>query len=122
MPDNFFNIDGEGGILRELAPGLTARVFAGDEATVSIVRLDPGAEGTRHSHPQEQWGFCIQGSAVRYQGDDAVPVSKGDFWRTPGDVVHTITAGPEGCTVIDVFAPPRRDYEVPGSGFGSAGT
>ena len=119
-PENFFNIDGAGGIERELAPGLTARVFAGDQATVSIVRLAPGAEGTRHAHPQEQWGFCIDGSAVRHQGDASVPVGKGDFWRTPGDVPHTITAGPEGCVVIDVFAPPRRDYETPGSGFGSA--
>lgn len=121
-PENFFNIDASRGVERELAPGLTATVFPGEEATVSIVRLAPGARGTEHAHPQEQWGFCIEGSATRFQGEDAVAVAKGDFWRTPGNVAHTIEAGPEGCVVIDVFAPPRRDYETPGAGFGSAST
>jgi len=120
MPENFFNIDGEGGILRTLAPGLVAQVFAGEQATVSIVRFEPGAMGKRHAHPQEQWGFCIEGPGTRHQGDEAVPAAKGDFWLTPGDVSHTFEAGPEGCVVIDVFAPARRDYETPGEGFGSA--
>ncbi|MEM9147815.1 MAG: hypothetical protein AAGC57_16650 [Pseudomonadota bacterium] len=78
-PENFFQIDGEDGIARELAPGLTARVFAGDQETVSILRLVPGAQGSRYAHPQEHWGSCIEGSATRHQGSDRMAVAKGDF-------------------------------------------
>jgi quercetin dioxygenase-like cupin family protein len=64
----------------------------------------------------------LEGSAIRVQGGERIAVSKGDFWRTPGNVEHTILAGPEGCTVLDIFSPPRAAYRQPGSGFGSAET
>jgi len=118
--DNFFNLDDMSlGIARELAPGLTTRVFPGEHAMLSVVRLEPGARGTVHHHAEEQWGVMLAGSATRFQGDEAIEVRKGDFWRTPGNVPHTIEAGPEGCTVLDVFAPPRAAYTKPGSGFGT---
>ena len=116
----FFNLnDPEQGIKRELAPGITTRVFPGDQAMLSIVRLEPNAVGTLHHHPEEQWGVLLEGSAVRVQGEQEYEVSTGDFWRTPGDVPHTIRAGPEGATILDVFSPPRAAYTKPGSGFGT---
>ena len=116
-----FNIDSpEGGIPRELAPGLTTTIFPGEHAMFSVVRLEPGAKGTRHHHPEEQWGYCISGSGTRFQGDDVVEVKEGDFWRTPGNVPHTMEAGPDGMVVLDVFAPPRAAYAKPGSGFASS--
>ncbi len=119
-PEDFFNLDEKGpGIERELAPGITATVYPGDQAMISIVRIAPNTRGSVHHHPEEQWGFCIEGSATRFQGDLEVPVTKGDFWRTPGNVSHTIEAGPDGATVIDVFAPPRKAYTTAGSGFGT---
>lgn len=120
--ENFFNLhDTAQGIARELAPGLTTRIFNGDHAMLSIVRCEPGAAGTMHHHPEEQWGVMLEGSATRIQGGEEIPVARGDFWRTPGNVPHTIHAGPEGCTVLDVFSPPRAAYRKPGSGFGEAG-
>ncbi|MFK7944459.1 MAG: cupin domain-containing protein [Paracoccaceae bacterium] len=119
-PENFFNVDDTtGGIPRELAPGLTTTVFPGDQAMISIVRFEPGKRGALHHHPEEQWGHCIEGSGTRFQGDLEVPVQAGDFWRTPGDVPHTMEAGPNGLVVVDVFAPPRKAYTQPGSGFGT---
>ena len=115
---NFFNIDDpEGGLPRKLAPGITTTVFPGDQAMISVVRLEPDARGVLHHHPQEQWGFCVSGSGIRSQGDETVEVSAGDFWRTPGDLPHTIEAGDEGMVVIDVFAPPRQEYTKPSDGF-----
>ncbi len=39
---NFFNINNsEGGIARKLAPGITTTVFPGDQAMISVVRLEP---------------------------------------------------------------------------------
>jgi quercetin dioxygenase-like cupin family protein len=116
----FHNLEAPtGGIERELAPGLSTQIFAGEGAMLSIVTIAPNAEGSLHSHPEEQWGVLLDGSATRIQGGEAFPVKKGDFWRTPGGVPHTMRAGPEGARVLDIFAPPRPEYRVPGKGFGA---
>ncbi|WP_431283028.1 cupin domain-containing protein [Humitalea sp. 24SJ18S-53] len=116
--DNFFQLaDETQGIPRELGPGVTTRVFPGDQAMLSIVTLEPHAAGAIHSHPEEQWGVMLEGSGIRTQGGEEIPVKKGDFWRSPGDVPHGLRAGPEGCRVLDVFAPPRAAYRVAGKGF-----
>jgi quercetin dioxygenase-like cupin family protein len=120
--DEFHNLDNpEDGLLRELAPGILAHIFSGEQAMLSVVALAPNAQGTLHHHPQEQWGVLLEGSGVRTQGDEEFPVKKGDFWRTPGNVPHTLRAGPEGARVLDIFSPPRPEYGKPGKGFG-AGT
>jgi quercetin dioxygenase-like cupin family protein len=117
--DEFHNLDkAEGGLFRELGPGLTTRIFAGEQAMLSVVSIAPGAMGTMHHHPEEQWGVLLEGSAIRYQGGEEFHVKKGDFWRTPGHVPHTMKAGPDGAKVLDVFAPPRPEYKKPGKGFG----
>ena len=116
--ENFFNLDAmEQGIARELAEGVTTRVFPGDDAMISIVRIDANKSGKIHAHPQEQWGFCVRGSGIRIQAGEEIPVSAGDFWRTPGNVEHGFSAGPEGALVYDVFAPPREEYSKEGAGF-----
>lgn len=108
------------GIARELAPGVSTRIFPGEHAMLSVVTIVPNGEGTMHSHPEEQWGVCLEGTAIRIQGGEEIPVKKGDFWRTPGGVPHTMRAGPAGCQVLDIFAPPREAYRVAGSGFGAS--
>ena len=116
----FHNLDdASDGLLRELAPGLTTRIFAGEHAMLSVVDIAPNAEGTLHHHPEEQWGVLLEGSAIRVQGGEEIEVRKGDFWRTPGHVPHTMRAGPEGARVLDIFSPPRAEYRKPGKGFGN---
>ncbi len=121
MTGVFFNIDAlEGGIERQLSDNIKATVFVGDQAMISIVEAGPNAKGSVHSHPQEQWGFLLEGSGTRIQDGQRIAVKRGDFWRTPGGVEHGFEAGPDGAKVIDVFAPPRDDYRTAGSGFGAA--
>ena len=116
----FHNLDDAGdGLFRELAPGVTTRIFAGEQAMLSVVSIAPNGMGTMHHHPEEQWGVLLEGSAIRYQGGEEIAVSKGDFWRTPGNVPHTMKAGPDGAKVLDVFSPPRPEYKKAGSGFGA---
>lgn len=116
--EHFFNIGRpDGGIPRELAPGITTTVFAGDHAMISVVRVAPGATGTLHDHPEEQWGHCLEGTGIRVQGGARVAIGPGDFWRTPGGMPHTVEAGPDGLLVMDIFAPPRAAYATPGHGF-----
>src|SRR6059058_3717989 len=79
----FHNLDHPvDGLLRELAAGVTTRIFSCEHAMLSVVTLAPHAEGTLHHHPEEQWGVLLDGSAVRVQGDEEIEVTKGDFWRT----------------------------------------
>ena len=74
---NFFNIDAmEQGIKRTLVDGITTRIFPGEQAMLSVVRIAPNAVGAIHSHPQEQWGVMLEGSAVRIQGGEEIPVKK----------------------------------------------
>jgi quercetin dioxygenase-like cupin family protein len=116
----FHNLnDPKDGLFRELGPGVTTHIFVGEQAMLSVVVIAPNAKGTMHHHPEEQWGVLLEGSAVRFQGEEEIAVKKGDFWRTPGGVPHTMLAGPDGAKVLDVFSPPRPEYRKPGKGFAS---
>ena len=120
--DWLFNLHDETqGIARKLAEGITARIFPGDQAMISVVRIAPHSQGTPHSHPEEQWGVLLEGECVRIQGGEEVAVKAGDFWRTPGGVEHSVRTGDVGALVLDVFAPPRAEYKKPGEGFGDQG-
>ena len=118
--DFFHSIDDLGaGIKRVLGDGISTRIFCGEEAMLSVVTIEPNAKGKIHSHPQEQWGFLIEGSGIRIQGGEQIVIKKGDFWQTPGGVDHGIIGGPNGAKVLDVFSPPRDEYKTSGSGFGN---
>jgi len=118
--DEFFNLDDlDQGLRRELGPGLVTRIFAGEQAMLSVVTIEPNAAGSVHHHPEEQWGVLLEGSGVRTQGGEDIPVKVGDFWRTPGGVPHGFRAGPDGARVLDIFSPPRAEYRKAGSGFGT---
>ena len=118
--DFFHSIDHlDTGIKRVLGDGISTRIFCGEEAMLSVVTIEPNAKGKIHSHPQEQWGFLIEGSGIRIQGGEQIVIKKGDFWQTPGGVDHGIIGGPNGAKVLDVFSPPRDEYKTSGSGFGN---
>ncbi|MEM7774454.1 MAG: cupin domain-containing protein [Pseudomonadota bacterium] len=120
MHPTFFNLDAlEGGVERQLSDGMKTTVFVGENVMISIVEAAPGAAGKIHAHPEEQWGFLIEGSGTRIQNGERIAVSKGAFWQTPGNVEHGFEAGPDGAKVIDVFSPPRDAYRKAGAGFGS---
>ena len=119
VPAWVFNLaDDAQGIHRKLSEGITARVFVGDNAMLSVVRIAPHSTGKVHSHPQEQWGILLEGECVRIQGGEEVAMKAGDFWHTPSDVPHGIQTGDVGATVLDVFSPPREEYKKAGKGFG----
>ena len=75
-----FNLDSEeGGIFRQLADGMTTTIFPGENAMLSVVRIDPHAMGEMHKHPEEQWGVMLSGSATRYQDEEEFQINKGDI-------------------------------------------
>jgi len=116
-----FNLnDASLGIPRTLAEGITTRIFPGQNVMLSVVDVAPHAEGTPHSHPEEQWGVLLKGECVRVQGGQEIAMKAGDFWCTPGGVEHTVRTGATGATILDIFSPPRAEYRKAGSGFGAS--
>ena len=119
--EHYFNNinDLDSGIKRVLGDGISTRIFCGDQSMLSIVTIEPNAKGKIDSHPQEQWGFLIEGSGIRIQDGQEIEIKKGDFWQTPGGIDHGIIAGADGAKVLDIFSPPRDEYRKSGSGFGN---
>ncbi|HRE79459.1 MAG TPA: cupin domain-containing protein [Opitutaceae bacterium] len=106
------------GLPRNLVEGINTRIVCGEQVMLSVVRLDAGATSALHHHPEEQWGVLLEGNCVRVQGGIEVSMKKGDFWHTPSNAPHGIKAGPDGALILDIFAPPRPEYKVPGQGYG----
>lgn len=119
--DWVFQLHGDSrGIERKLAEGVNASIFPGENVMLSVVRVDPNAVGSIHSHPEEQWGVLLEGRCTRIQGGEEVDASVGDFWHTPGGVSHGIRTGSDGAVILDIFSPPRAEYSQKGQGFGKA--
>ncbi len=110
----------EGGIPRQLAPGITARIFPGVNAMLSVVTMEPHSTSPVHSHPNEQWGVCLEGEWIRVQDGTEHHVGAGEFWQTPPNVPHGGRTLDRECVVLDIFAPPREEYRQEGHGFGAA--
>ena len=110
----------DGGIVRQLAAGITARVFPGVHAMLSVVTLEPHSTSPVHSHPNEQWGVCLEGEWIRIQDGVEHHVRAGEFWQTPPNVPHGGRTLGSRCVVLDIFAPPREEYGRAGAGLGSA--
>lgn len=123
MLEWLFNLDNEQqGIARQLAEGLNARIFVGENIMLSVVKIDPHSEGKIHSHPEEQWGVLLAGECTRIQDGAEVNVSTGDFWYTPANILHGIRTGTSSAMVLDIFSPPRPEYKQDGDGFGKVGS
>ena len=92
-------------------PGVRAWAVRGDEMTFATVELDPSSVVSQHQHPNEQIGLVLRGSLTVTIGGQRRELQAGDSYVIPGNVPHDAVAGPEGCTVVDVFSPPREDWE-----------
>jgi len=91
--------------------GILARNVVGNEMNMAVVELEPGAVAAEHSHPNEQVGIVLSGTMTFRIGDETREIGPGATYNIPGGVVHEATAGPEGCVVMDIFAPPRHDWD-----------
>ena len=88
-----------------------ARRVQGERLTLAIVELAPNAIVPEHRHDNEQLGMVIVGS-VRFTIDgETRDLGPGGTWRILSNLPHTVEVGPQGATVIDVFAPVRADWD-----------
>jgi quercetin dioxygenase-like cupin family protein len=89
-----------------------ARRIQGDRLTLAVVELAPDAVVPGHQHEAEQLGMVIEGSVLFTIGDERRELGPGGTWLIPSNVPHQVTTGPHGATVIDLFAPPRDDWDA----------
>jgi quercetin dioxygenase-like cupin family protein len=78
---------------QQIWPGLIGRSLQGDSATLAAIELDPGIDVPEHSHVNEQIGILTGGSIT-----------------FPAHVPHSVRSGPQGATLIELFAPRRDDW------------
>ena len=101
--------------LRNIKPhvlnnGITARAVEGERMTLAVVDLDPDIVMPEHHHENEQLGFIIAGSLTMWIGGEKRDLKPGDTYAVPSHVPHHVAVGPDGCTVVDAFAPVRADW------------
>lgn len=88
-----------------------ARRVQGERITLALVELAPDAIVPGHQHDAEQLGMVIEGSVIFTIGDEGRELGPGGTWRIPSNTPHQVTTGPNGATVIDIFSPPRADWD-----------
>jgi quercetin dioxygenase-like cupin family protein len=91
-------------------PGISFRHVHGEQLTFSVFELEPEAELPRHSHHNEQAGMITRGSITFITPDGETTVGEGGIWVIPAHEEHGGRSGPDGATVVEVFAPPRADW------------
>lgn len=97
--------------ITELVPGSNSRLVFGSNALFSFLTMKAGSVFELHSHPEEQIMIVLEGYCDEVIGDAMYRVQKGDVLRLPPNVKHGAFIRDVDCTVIDVFAPVRRDYK-----------
>lgn len=95
-----------------LMEGILARTVHGAGVTLAVIDLAPGLRMPEHRHPQEQLGVVVRGELDLTIGGESRRRRPGDLWVIPSDVPHSVEVGPEGCSVVESFAPPRADWEA----------
>ena len=95
--------------VREIFPGLRARLIHTGRVSHSWVTIDAGAAFPEHQHPHEQIVSMIEGELELVVEGVAHRLTPGQVFVIPPDARHSgraVTA----CRVLDAFAPVRDDY------------
>lgn len=95
--------------VKELFPGLRARLIHSERVTHSWVDVDPGATFPEHRHPHEQIVSVIAGSLDLVVDGVRHVLTPGVVCVIPPNIGHS-GGSQDGCRVLDTFAPTREDY------------
>ncbi len=91
---------------------LTRAFITGSEAMIARIDLKKGCVVPKHSHPNEQIAWIVEGALEFVLGDDGaqwVTVRAGEVLVIPGGLPHAAEAL-EDTVDYDIFAPPRQDW------------
>jgi quercetin dioxygenase-like cupin family protein len=91
----------------ELLPGLEFRPVTTETVMTNFVTFLPDAPAPMHHHVEQQIAIVLSGELTFTVGGETRVMGPGDCVVIPPHVEHGGVAGAEGCSVIDVFTPPR---------------
>jgi len=85
-----------------------ADLAAGERASMSYWRVEPGERIPPHRHENEQIGYLISGRLVALVDGEEVPLEPGDSYVFPGGERHGCeNRGDEPAVGVGVLSPPR---------------
>ena len=90
-----------------LSPGVSRRLFEGDDAILILYEFAADAEAPVHEHGWEHLGYALRGQITIGLPDHTVTVSAGDVYHIPANLPHSGRAGPEGAALLESRARPR---------------
>jgi len=94
----------------ELAKGAIRKVLVHSKNLMLVYyEAEPGAT-LSHSHPHEQMGFVVKGSAELSAGGKTVQLGPGSSYIFDPNEHHEFRVTGKGTIVLDVFHPRRDDY------------
>ena len=87
--------------------GMEFRPVTTDTVMTNHVTIEPNAPLATHHHAEQQIAIVLSGELTFTVGGETRDLRAGDCVVIPPHVPHGGAAGPEGCTAVDVFTPPR---------------
>jgi len=96
---------------KQLVQGTMAGLAWGEKIMLSLVEIGPGSVVPMHGHPHEQAGIVIEGEFDFIIGSEKKRVKPGDMYIIPGGVQHSAIGLDKKALVLDIFSPPREDYQ-----------
>jgi quercetin dioxygenase-like cupin family protein len=96
--------------VREIFPGIRARLIHTDRVTHSWVEVDAGATFPEHQHPHEQIVTMLEGELELIVEGKVHRLKPGAVFVIPPNARHS-GGGITRCRVLDAFAPTRDDYK-----------
>ena len=95
--------------VRDIFPGLRARIVHTERTSQSWVDLDAGATFPEHSHPHEQTVTVLEGALELTVSGETQVLQPGSVFVIAPHALHSGRALTP-CRVLDVFSPSREDY------------
>jgi len=92
--------------------GVLARTVNGERLSIGFVDIDPNVQVPEHRHENEQVGFVLRGSVTMVVNSQSRELRVGETYTIASQLPHSAKAGADGVSVVDVFAPVRKDWET----------
>ena len=96
----------------ELFPNAFSALVSGEHLMLSFLELAEGADVPEHAHPEEQAGIVMEGKLQLRIGDEEKVLAPGQAYIVPPNVLHSATVIEAPLRVLDIFGPPRADYQA----------